>query len=87
MKNAITTKARAGAVESDSGCARPSARLVARDGSIIGHLAFLDREPMGPDVVLESVYRIFTARAAVEIELSRALLRLRTLAHPVPVTA
>jgi PAS domain S-box-containing protein len=47
--------------------------LFARDGVVIGHLAFLDRQPMSADVVIESVYRVFTARAAVEIELSRAL--------------
>jgi GAF domain-containing protein len=50
--------------------------LFARDGVVIGHLAFLDRQPMSEDVVMESVHRIFTARAAVEIELSRALQRL-----------
>ncbi len=50
--------------------------LFARDGVVIGHLAFLDRRPMSEDVVMESVHRIFTARAAVEIELSRALQRL-----------
>jgi len=50
--------------------------LFARNGVVIGHLAFLDRQPMSTDVVMDSVYRIFTARAAIEIELSRALRRL-----------
>jgi PAS domain S-box-containing protein len=49
--------------------------LFARDGGVIGHLAFVDPEPMPQDMVIESVYRIFTARAAVEIELARALRR------------
>ena len=42
----------------------------------IGHLAFVDSRPMHSDIVVESVYRIFTARAGAEIELSRALQRL-----------
>ncbi len=48
----------------------------ARDGGVIGHLAFLDTAPMGDDMLVESVYRIFAARAGVEIELGRALSRL-----------
>jgi PAS domain S-box-containing protein len=50
--------------------------IFARDGGVIGHLAFLHREPLGDDVLMESVYRIFTARAGVEIELAQALQRL-----------
>jgi len=61
--------------------------IFARDGMVIGHLAFLDRAPMTADIVVESVYRIFTARAAVEIELSRALHRLKTLGAPAWATA
>jgi PAS domain S-box-containing protein len=60
--------------------------IFARDGMVIGHLAFLDREPMPSDFVIESVYRIFTARAAVEIELSRALQRLRMVGSPALAT-
>ncbi|WP_280155117.1 PAS domain-containing protein [Piscinibacter sp. XHJ-5] len=56
--------------------------IFARDGMVIGHLAFVDREPMPSDIVIESVYRIFTARAAAEIELSRALQRLRSVSAP-----
>jgi PAS domain S-box-containing protein len=52
--------------------------LTGRDGMVVGHLAFLDRIPMTADIVIESVYRIFTSRAAVEIELSRALQRLES---------
>jgi PAS domain S-box-containing protein len=52
--------------------------LLGRDGAVVGHLAFLDRVPMTADIVIDSVYRIFTARAAVEIELSHALQRLES---------
>lgn len=51
----------------------------ARDGNVIGHLAFVHAAPMGEDMLVESVYRIFAARAGVEIELSRALSRLQGL--------
>jgi PAS domain S-box-containing protein len=50
--------------------------IFARDGGVIGHLAFLHPEPMPEDVLLESVYRIVTARAGAEIELTQALQRL-----------
>ncbi|HSW03787.1 PAS domain-containing protein [Aquabacterium sp.] len=50
--------------------------ILARDGGVIGHLAFLHHEPLNDEVLLESVYRIFTARASVEIELAQALQRL-----------
>ena len=56
--------------------------IFARDGMVIGHLAFLDCAPMASDIVIESVYKIFTARAAVEIELSRALQRLKPAQAP-----
>ncbi len=49
--------------------------LFAHDGSVIGHLAFLHDKPLAEDALLESVYRIFTARAEVEIELMQALRR------------
>jgi PAS domain S-box-containing protein len=51
--------------------------IVGREGCVIGHLAFVHGRPLaGDDVLLESVYRIFTARAGVEIELDQALKRL-----------
>lgn len=50
--------------------------IFARDGGVIGHLAFLHHEPLNDEVLLDSVYRIFTARAGVEIELAQALQRL-----------
>ena len=50
--------------------------IFARDGGVIGHLAFLHHEPLTDEILLDSVYRIFTARAGVEIELSQALQRL-----------
>ncbi len=37
-------------------------------GTVIGHLAFLDDKEMSEDVMLGSVYKIFAARAAAEIE-------------------
>jgi PAS domain S-box-containing protein len=59
--------------------------IIARDGLVIGHLAFLDHRPMPGDIIIETVYRIFTARAAVEIELGRALQRLKTACAPASV--
>lgn len=34
---------------------------------VLGHLAILDRKPMGDDVLVDAVFRIFTARAAAEL--------------------
>lgn len=34
---------------------------------VLGHLAILDRKAMGDDVLIEAVFRIFTARAAAEL--------------------
>jgi PAS domain S-box-containing protein len=51
--------------------------IFGRDGLVIGHLAFVHGQPLvAEDVLLQSVYRIFTARAGVEIELDQALKRL-----------
>jgi hypothetical protein len=36
--------------------------------SITVHLAFLDRKLMSDDILVDAVYRIFTSRAAVELE-------------------
>lgn len=43
------------------------------DDRVIGHLAFLDRREMNDDMLVDAVYRIFTARAAAEIERRNAL--------------
>jgi PAS domain S-box-containing protein len=37
-------------------------------GTVIGHLAFLDEKAMSEDMSLATVYKIFTARAAAELE-------------------
>jgi hypothetical protein len=42
-----------------------------RDGGILGHLAFFDRTPRGDDMLVDSVFRIFLARAADEMERRR----------------
>jgi PAS domain S-box-containing protein len=39
-----------------------------RDGRVLGHLAFFDRAPRGDDMLVDSVFRIFLARAADEME-------------------
>jgi PAS domain S-box-containing protein len=53
--------------------------ILAQDGRVLGHLAFLDREQRGDELLLESIYRIFTARAAIELELRDAQARLQAL--------
>lgn len=53
--------------------------IVASDGRVLGHLAFLDTTPLGDDMLVESVYRIFLARAAAEIERLQAVAQLRML--------
>ena len=35
---------------------------------MLGHLAFFDHAPRGDEMLLDSVYRIFLARAASELE-------------------
>lgn len=50
--------------------------IVAGDGRVLGHPAFLNSEPLGDEVLVDSVYRIFLARAAAELERIRALARL-----------
>jgi len=42
--------------------------IIASDGRVLGHLAFFDRTPRGDDMLVDSVYRIFLARAAAEME-------------------
>jgi PAS domain S-box-containing protein len=52
--------------------------IVASDGRMLGHLAFLHRKPRGDELLaVDSIYRIFLARAAAEIERMQALARLR----------
>jgi len=43
----------------------------ARDGAVLGHLAFFDRCARGDDMLVDSVFRIFLARAADEMEQRR----------------
>ena len=45
--------------------------IVASDGRVLGHLAFFDRSPRGDEMLVDSVYRIFLARAAAEMERAR----------------
>lgn len=50
--------------------------IVASDGRILGHLALFNRRPLGDEVLVDRVYRIFLARAAAEMERLQALARL-----------
>ena len=50
--------------------------IVASDGRMLGHLAFFDTRARGDDMLVDSVFRIFVARAAAEIERIQALARL-----------
>ena len=49
--------------------------IVASDGRTLGHLAFFDSRPRGDDMLVDSIHRIFLARAAAEIERMQALER------------
>ena len=51
--------------------------IIASDGRMLGHLAFFDSRPRGNDMLVDSIYRIFLARAAAEIERIQALSRLK----------
>jgi PAS domain S-box-containing protein len=42
--------------------------IIGSDGHVLGHLAFFDRAPRGDEMLVDSVYRIFLARAAAEME-------------------
>ncbi|MCW5635619.1 MAG: PAS domain-containing protein [Rubrivivax sp.] len=53
--------------------------IVGSDGSVLGHVALMHGARLGEEVLVERVYRIFLARAAVEIERARALARLALL--------
>ena len=50
--------------------------IVASDGRVLGHLAMRDRGPLGDEMLVERVYRIFLARAGAELERLQALRRL-----------
>ncbi len=50
--------------------------IIASDGHMLGHLAFFDSRPRGDDMLVDSIYRIFLARAAAEIERIQALSKL-----------
>ena len=50
--------------------------IIASDGRMLGHLAFFDSRPLGDDMLVDSIYRIFLARAAAEIERIQALEKL-----------
>lgn len=49
--------------------------IVASDGRVLGHLALWNKQPLGDEVLVDRVYRIFLARAAAEIERMQALAR------------
>ena len=55
--------------------------VIASDGRVLGHLALFNKRPLGDEVLVDRVYRIFLARAAAEIEKMQALARL-ALAAP-----
>jgi PAS domain S-box-containing protein len=49
------------------------------DGTILGHLAIVDKRPLPPDAQVFALFRIFAARAAAELQRIRAEERLRRL--------
>jgi PAS domain S-box-containing protein len=53
--------------------------IVASDGRVLGHLAFLDKRVRGNEMLVDSVYRIFLARAGAELERIQALAQLSAL--------
>ncbi|SEB25473.1 PAS domain-containing protein [Variovorax sp. YR216] len=61
--------------------------IIASDGRTLGHLAFRHRTSLGDEILVDSVYRIFLARAAAELERIQALARLRADASPAGVPA
>ncbi|TAL24287.1 MAG: PAS domain S-box protein [Aquabacterium sp.] len=54
--------------------------IVSSAGQVLGHLAFLHRQPLGDEVLVDSIYRIFLSRAAAEIERIRVLTQLERAA-------
>jgi PAS domain S-box-containing protein len=53
--------------------------ITASDGRVLGHLAFFDTRPRGDEMLLDSIYRIFLARAAAEMEREQAVRRLAAM--------
>jgi len=51
--------------------------LAPSDGRVLGHIAVFSDEPLAPDVVTESMFRIIAARAGAEIERLQAERALR----------
>lgn len=47
--------------------------LLGSDGRILGHLAFLDTKTMGEEILVDSVFRIFSSRASAELERMMAI--------------
>ena len=47
--------------------------ILASDGRVLGHLALRSTRPLGDEVLVDRVYRIFIARAAAELERLQAL--------------
>ena len=47
--------------------------ILASDGRVLGHLALFHGKPLGDEVLVERIYRIFLARAGAEIERLQAL--------------
>jgi PAS domain S-box-containing protein len=61
--------------------------IIASDGRMLGHLAFFDSRPRGDDLLVDSIYRIFLARAAAEMERSQALWKLAlNESGPIPLS-
>jgi PAS domain S-box-containing protein len=51
--------------------------IIASDGRMLGHLAFFDSRPRSDDMLVDSIFRIFIARAAAEMERIQAVGRLQ----------
>lgn len=51
--------------------------IIGSAGTVLGHLAFLSVAPMDEEMLVDSIYRIFTARAAAELERKLALAALQ----------
>jgi PAS domain S-box-containing protein len=61
--------------------------IIGSDGRMLGHLAFFDSRPRGDDMLVESIYRIFLARAAAEMERAQALWKLAlSESGPIPLS-
>jgi PAS domain S-box-containing protein len=53
--------------------------ILASDGRVLGHMALFHSRPLGDEVLVDRIYRIFLARAGAEIERLQALDRLARL--------